>query len=85
VKPAGPDIGIADLVDDALAVLYESGVGICGNESVADGRSYESTRPIDTSSLAVTWSRSHVHHAEAQSASALTNLTLLRTTCGKPP
>jgi hypothetical protein len=23
VKPADPDIGIADLVDDALAVLYE--------------------------------------------------------------
>jgi len=28
VKSADPDFGIADLVDDVLAVLYESGVGL---------------------------------------------------------
>jgi hypothetical protein len=28
VKPADPDFGIADLVDDALARFYESGVGV---------------------------------------------------------
>jgi hypothetical protein len=28
VKSADPDFGTADLVDDALAVLYESGVGV---------------------------------------------------------
>ena len=44
MKPAGPDFGIADLVDDALAVLYESGVRQLLHDLIAARHICRSTR-----------------------------------------
>jgi hypothetical protein len=41
---ADPDFGIADLVDDALAVLYESGIGQLLHDLIAARHICRSTR-----------------------------------------